>query len=35
MARIEVKSDVGERVWKIEVPVGAAVGPDEPVMIVE
>jgi acetyl-CoA carboxylase biotin carboxyl carrier protein len=35
MARIEVKSDVGGRVWKIEVSVGASVGPDEPVMIVE
>ena len=35
MARIEVRAEVTGKVWKIVVPVGSRVEPDEPVMIVE
>ena len=35
MARIEVKSEVTGKVWKIEVPAGSKVDANEPVMIVE
>lgn len=35
MARIEVKSEVTGKVWKIEVPAGSKVDADEPMMIVE
>ena len=35
MARIEVRSEVTGKVWKIEIPVGAVAAADEPVMIIE
>ena len=35
MARIEIKSEVTGKVWKIEVPVGGKAEADEPVMIIE
>jgi acetyl-CoA carboxylase biotin carboxyl carrier protein len=35
MARIEVKSEVMGKVWKIEVPAGSKVDANEPLMIVE
>src|SRR5690606_28560543 len=35
MARIEVRSEVTGKVWKIEVPVGSKAEADQPVMIVE
>lgn len=35
MARIELRSEVTGKVWKIEIPVGSVAGADEPVMIVE
>ena len=35
MARIEVKSDITGKVWKIETPVGAMTEAGEPLMIVE
>jgi acetyl-CoA carboxylase biotin carboxyl carrier protein len=35
MARVEVKSEVTGKVWKVLVPVGSRVDADEPVMVVE
>lgn len=35
MARIEVRSEVTGKVWKIEIPVGSMAQADEPVMIIE
>lgn len=35
MARIEVRSEVTGKVWKIEASVGARVDADEPWMIIE
>jgi len=35
MPRIEVKSEVTGKVWKLEGQVGQAMGADEPIMIVE
>ena len=35
MARIEVRSEVTGKVWKIEAAVGARVDADEPWMIIE
>lgn len=35
MARIEVKSEVTGKVWKIEASVGSRVEADEPWMIIE
>ena len=35
MARIEVKSEVAGRVWKIEAAPGAALGTDDPILIIE
>lgn len=35
MARIEVKSEVTGKIWKIETSVGSKVDADEPMMIVE
>ncbi|MFP5462542.1 MAG: acetyl-CoA carboxylase biotin carboxyl carrier protein subunit [Gammaproteobacteria bacterium] len=35
MARIEVKSEVAGRVWKIEAEPGAALSIDDPILIIE
>lgn len=35
MARIEVKSEVTGKVWKLESRIGQTVTADEPIMIVE
>lgn len=35
MARIEVRSEVTGKVWKIEASVGSRVDADEPMMIIE
>ncbi len=35
MARIEVRSEVTGKVWKIESSVGSKVDADEPMMIIE
>ncbi len=35
MARIEVKSEVAGRVWKIEAEPGASLGADDPILIIE
>ncbi len=35
MARIEVRSEVTGKVWKIEIPVGSMAQADDPVMIIE
>jgi acetyl-CoA carboxylase biotin carboxyl carrier protein len=35
MARIELKSEVTGKVWKIEIQVGSIAAADEPVMIIE
>ena len=35
MARIELKSEVTGKVWKIEMAIGAQVPADEPVLLVE
>lgn len=35
MARIEVKSEVTGKVWKLEGHTGQTAGADEPIMIVE
>lgn len=35
MARIEVKSEVAGKVWKIEAQPGAALDADDPILIIE
>lgn len=35
MARIEVRSEVTGKVWKLEAQIGQVVEVDEPIMIVE
>ncbi|MEP7274004.1 MAG: acetyl-CoA carboxylase biotin carboxyl carrier protein subunit [Acidobacteriota bacterium] len=35
MARIEVKTEVTGKVWKILLPVGSRAEPDEPIVLVE
>ena len=35
MSRIEVKTEVTGKVWKILLPVGSRVEPDEPIVLVE
>lgn len=35
MARIDVKSEVAGRVWKIEAELGASLGTDDPILIIE
>ncbi|HWS75564.1 MAG TPA: acetyl-CoA carboxylase biotin carboxyl carrier protein subunit [Quisquiliibacterium sp.] len=35
MARIEVKSEVAGRVWKIEAEAGATLATDDPILIIE
>ena len=35
MARMEVKSEVTGKVWKIEAALGAKMDADEPIMILE
>ena len=35
MARINIKSEVAGTVWKVQLAVGAEVGPDESILIVE
>lgn len=35
MARIEVRSEVTGKVWKLQAAIGQAITADEPIMIVE
>ncbi len=35
MARIEVKSEVSGKVWKIEAETGASLDTDDPILIIE
>lgn len=35
MARIEIRSEVTGKVWKLQLNTGACVTPDDPIMIVE
>lgn len=35
MARIEVKSEITGKVWKIEASVGAVLDEDDPIIILE
>ncbi|MBU4611793.1 acetyl-CoA carboxylase biotin carboxyl carrier protein subunit [Achromobacter sp. GG226] len=35
MARIDIRSEVTGKVWKVEAPVGTSVQEDDPILIIE